>query len=224
LIIGQATLEVRGIEPVDGHDCYHLVATARTTGLGRLFFKLDSQTESWLDVDEWCSRRFSQKRQEGNHRKQAITTFDYQRGETITRNLLNGREHRAPLDQPVQDIISSLYYVRTQPLALNRATLFTVNAGDQNWLVTVRPDKRQRFEFHPVGEVEALRVEPQPTLQFVARHNGRLWFWISDDPRKLPLQVSSTMSIGTAQLMLHRVEHPGAAQMTRAVPTVMAVR
>ncbi len=46
VVIGEASLEVRDIEQVDGHDCYHLVAEARTVGVGRLFLKLDSATES----------------------------------------------------------------------------------------------------------------------------------------------------------------------------------
>ena len=224
VIIGHATLEVRGIEPVDGHDCYHLVAEARTVGIGRMFFKLDSATESWLDVEGLFSRRFQQNRQEGRRHKRAVTDFDYARGETITRNLLSGREKRSPLAQPVQDIISALYYVRSQPLALHQPAQFTVNAGDKNWTVTFRPDKRQKFEFRAVGEVDALRIEPTPTIQFVAENKGRLWFWVSDDRRKLPLQVKSTMTLGTATLMLHHVDHVAPAKLSRASTAVVAAR
>src|SRR5271155_4599497 len=31
-VVGRATLEVAGTGPVDGHDCYHLVARAKTSG------------------------------------------------------------------------------------------------------------------------------------------------------------------------------------------------
>ncbi len=170
------------------------------------------------------SRRFHQNRQEGRRHKRAVTDFDYTRREAVTRNLLSGREKRSPLEQPVQDIISSLYFVRSQPLALHQATQFTVNASDKNWLVMFRPDKRQKFDFRPVGEVHALRIEPSPTLQFVAQNKGRLWFWITDDGRKLPLQVNSTMAIGTAKLVLHRVDQAATAKLTRAPTAVLAAR
>ena len=43
----------------------------------------------------------------------------------------------------------------------------------------------------PTGRIEALRVEPKPTLKIVAHNKGRMWFWIGDNDRHLPLQVVS---------------------------------
>ena len=183
ILVGEASLEVRGIEPVDGHDCYHLIANAQTVGLGRLMYKLDSATESWLDVAGLFSRRFQQDRREGRSHKQSVTEFDYTRNEAVTRNLITGKQQRQAIDKPVQDIVSSLYYMRTQPLALDRASTFTLNASDKNWTVTCRPDRRQSIEVRPIGEVQALRIEPAPTLKFVASNKGRMWLWVSDDKR-----------------------------------------
>ena len=111
-IAGRASLEVEGIEQVDGHDCYHLIAQARTTGLADFMFHVDSTTESWLDVTELFTRRFRQNRTEGKHTKNDETLYDYQHKQAVTRNLLKNKEKRVPLEQPVQDIVSALYYVR----------------------------------------------------------------------------------------------------------------
>jgi hypothetical protein len=35
-----------------------------------------------------------------------------------------------------------------------------------------------------------------------------MWFWVSDDARHLPLLVSSDMKIGSARLVLAKVEYP----------------
>src|SRR5258706_38427 len=57
-VAGRATLVVDGIESVDGNDCYHLIAEAHTSGLADFLFHVQSKTESWLDVDELCTRRY----------------------------------------------------------------------------------------------------------------------------------------------------------------------
>ena len=213
LAVGSATIEVRGRELVDGHDCFHIVAEARTEGIGRALYPMNSVTESWMDVEGAFSRRFRQDRQEKRRSKTTETRFDYAGKEIITRNLVSGREKHYPLDQPVQDIVSSLYYMRRQPLALDRQESFNLNASDKNWPVKVQPDAREKMTLRPVGSVQALRLEPQPTLTFVAANKGRMWFWVTDDARRLPLMVNSTMVIGTAKLVLTKIESLATAEL-----------
>lgn len=217
-VCGRASLEVAGIETVDGHDCYHLVAKAKTSGLAEWMFPVDNVIESWLDVEGLFTRKYRQTRREGKHTKNEETHYDYQRNQLVIRNLSNGKLKTVPLDGPLQDVISSLYFVRTQHLMLDAEHTFTVNAGDENYKVTVRPDQRKDLRVRPVGEVSALRIEPLPTLKIVAANKGRMWFWVSDDARKLPLIVTSDMKIGSAKLVLFKVESssPGLDQMLRS--------
>jgi hypothetical protein len=183
-VAGRASLEVDGIESVDGKDCYHLIAQARTSGLADLLFHVESRTESWLDTQDFFTRRFRQRRVEGKHTKADDTHYD----------------------GPVQDVVSSLYYVRIKPLELNVDTNFRINVSDTNYNVNIRPDQRKTMYFRPTGHVSALRIEPKPTLNIVAANHGRMWFWVSDDRRKLPLLVSTDMKIGSAKLVLFKVD------------------
>ncbi len=204
-VVGRATLEVAGIEPVDGHDCYHLVAKARTSGLAELLFSVDSTAESWLDRDGLFTRQYHEDRTEGKHHRNNYTHFNYAAKETVTKNQVNGREHHTPLDQHVLDVVSSLYYVRTQKLMLDSEQSFMINAGDTNYNVTIRPDMRKTMWVRPVGDIQALRIEPTPTLNIISANNGHMWFWVSDDVRRLPLLVNSELKLGTAKLVLFSI-------------------
>lgn len=201
-VVGRATLEVAGIEPVDGHDCYHLVAKAKTSGLAELLFPVDSVAESWLDCDGLFARRYTEDRTEGKHHRSGETHFDYARKETVITNRLNGKVKHLPLDVPVQDVISSLYTVRTKKLMLDSDQSFTINAGTTNYNVIIRPDQRKSVWVRPVGDVPALRIEPTPTLSIVSANKGRMWFWMSDDAHRVPLLVNSELKLGTAKLVL----------------------
>ncbi len=204
-VAGRATLRVDGIETVDGNDCYHLIAEAHTSGLADFLFHVQNKTESWLDVDELCTRRYREARTEGKHSRAGETRYDYINHTTLTTNFITGRIKNGPLTAPVQDVISSLYYVRTQPLALDLDNNFFINVSGSNYNVNIRPDLRKMMYFRPTGDVPALRIEPKPTLTIVSANKGRMWFWISDDARKLPLLISSDLKIGSAKLVLNGI-------------------
>lgn len=202
LIAGKATLEVTGIEPVAGKDCYHLVAQAETTGLVDMLFHVDSRTESWLDVNELITRRYREERREGKNHRASDSLYDYPAKEIASTNLVTGKLRHFPLDGPAQDMVSCLYYVRTQPLHLDVAEKFPVVLGNTKYDVTIKPDERKNLYFRPTGNIQALRLEPNPTLAVVAKNSGRMWFWVSDDARKLPLLITSDMKIGSAKFVL----------------------
>jgi hypothetical protein len=205
-IAGRASLEVNGIENVDGHECYHLLARAKTSGLADLMFHVESSSESWLDVDELCARRYRQNRIEGQHQRVDETTFDYINQTATTRDWVNGKIRQQPLKAPVQDVVSCLYYVRLQELNLDTQKVFLLNAGGSNYVVRISPDQRKVLWVRPVGDVPALRIEPNPTLRIVAANKGRMWFWMSDDRRRLPLLLLSDMKIGSAKFVLNKIE------------------
>jgi hypothetical protein len=224
-IAGRAVLEVAGVEKVDGHDCYHLVARAKTSGLADLMFHVESTSESWLDMEGLFTRRYRQNRVEGSHFKIDETTFDYVNKTAATRNLRNGKVRRQPLESPVQDVVSSLYYVRLQELHLDTEKNFMLIASGTNYLVRIAPDQRKTLWVRPVGDVPALRIEPSPTMRIVAANKGRMWFWVSDDRRRLPLILASDTKIGSAKFVLSKIEKikPPSALASSATPATITI-
>ena len=218
-VVGRAALEVTGIEPVDGHDCYHLVAKAKTSGLVEWLFPVDSTAESWLDREGLFSRHYHENRTEGKHHRKTDTHFDYAAKETVTINQVNGHERRTPLNQHVLDVVSSLYCVRTQKLMLDAEQSMIINSGETNYTVNIRPDLRKTMWVRPLGDVPALRIEPTPTLDVISANNGHMWFWISDDPRRLPLLVNSELKFGNAKLVLFTIKPGKLSSETTNKPT-----
>jgi hypothetical protein len=203
---GRATLEVQGIEPAGGHDCYHLVLNVKTSGLAEMLFPVRSTFESWLDVKALFVRRAVMNRSEGKRIRRTETIYNYDLKTAITTNFVNGKVRTLALDPATQDPISSFYFARSQSLTMSNAFSFSINTGDTNVVCTLMPDTRKKYSLGPVGKVSALRIEPTPTLTIVAKNGGRMWFWVSDDERKLPLIVVSTLKFGSIKLVLHKIE------------------
>ena len=152
-VVGRASLEVAGIEPVDGHDCYHLVARAKTSGLIDALFPIDSTAESWLDCQGLFARRYCEDRREGKRHHSTESHYDYAAKQTVVTNRLNGKQQYAPLGQPVQDVVSSLYVVRTRKLMLDSDDVLTVSADTSNYNIIVHPDERKLIWVKPFGDV-----------------------------------------------------------------------
>lgn len=206
VVAGKASLQVLGIEPIDGHDCYHVRARARTAGLVRLLYPVTSTVDAWVDVKGLFTRRHEQNRAEGTHRTHDAGTYDYAQGTITVTNHLTGRVKTSALTEPVREVISSVYFLRTQPLALNVPHQLALQDGATNYVVTVKPDERRKIDVRPLGPVDALRIEPHPTLRIVDSLKGRVWVWLSDDHRRLPLLVVCNLPIGSARLVLERAD------------------
>jgi len=101
---------------------------------------VDTTNESWLDVNELYARRSRERRVEGKHTRAGETRYDYATKQAMTTNYLTGKSKNWELDAPVQDMISSLYFIRTKPLALDVDQNFLINVGGSNYTVNVRPD------------------------------------------------------------------------------------
>jgi hypothetical protein len=225
--VGRASLEVVGVEKVDDHDCFHLLARAKTSGLAESLYPVDSKTESWWDTDELVSRKYTQDRSEGGRKRQDETVYDYTRMVAVTTNRLTGKVRRLKLEECVQDVLTAVYYMRSKPLSLDTKESLVVNANKTNYPVSFQPDTRKEISVKPLGKVTALRIEPNPTLKIVESNGGKLWVWISDDENRYPLQVVATMKIGSARLVLTDITKPddevsapdqGASQSSDAQP------
>jgi len=204
-VVGRATLEVTGVEPIDGHNCYHLVAKAKTSGLIDALYPVDSTAESWLDCDGLFTRQYREDRTEGKRHRNTESHYDYASKDTVITNRMNCKQRHVLLEQPVHDVVSSLYVVRTKKLMLDCDQMFAISADNVTYNVTIRPDERKLVWVKPLGDVQALRIEPNPTLSVVSANKGRMWFWISDDARHLPLLVNSDLKFGSAKLVLFSV-------------------
>jgi hypothetical protein len=211
LVVGHASMEVTGIENVGGYPCYRFVANARTSGVAEKLYPVKSTLSSWMDYDQFFSRRFLQERSEGSLRRFDDTRYDYEACEAVTVRLKSydqayRRENHLPINEPFQDILSSVFWLRSQPLALNKECQFALHAASTNYTVTVKPDLRRHISTRATGSVPALRIEPKPALKLVAATKGRMWVWFSDDERRLPLQVVAETSVGSIKLTLTKIE------------------
>jgi hypothetical protein len=111
----------------------------------------------------------------------------------------------APFAGQVQDVLSAIYYLRTQPLEVGKSFEVTISDSGVVYQVPVRVIEKKRKKT-VLGRVEAFRVEPEvfgPDRMISGE--GRFTIWITSDNRRVPVSARIKMKYGTFDITLRKV-------------------
>ena len=116
-----------------------------------------------------------------------------------------GREATAPFAGQVQDLLSAIYYLRTQPLEIGTTFEVTVSDSGRVYQVPVRVVEKKRMKT-ALGRVETLRVDPEvfgPNRMVPTE--GRFSIWFTNDDRRIPVSARIKNKYGTFDITLRKV-------------------
>ena len=113
----------------------------------------------------------------------------------------------------VHDILSAIYYLRTQPLQVGKGFELPISDSGQVYRVPVRVLEKKRMKT-VVGRVDALLIEAELFGQRgMIQGEGKFFMWLTDDARRIPVSVKIKSEYGTFDIKLKKFTHtPGARQ------------
>jgi hypothetical protein len=199
--VGTGSMEVRGIDTVRGRPAYH---TAFRLNGGIPFYKVDDTFESWFATDDLASLRFNQDQNEGTKERQHRYEIYPDRR---TYDDLSDQEPEQPSVADPLDDGSFVYFVRTVPLEVGRTYEFQRYFKPDRNPVTIRVDRRERVKV-PAGTFDAIVIQPVIKTKGVFSESGHAELWISDDDRRVILQMKSQLSFGSLDLYLTDIQRP----------------
>lgn len=190
---GTATMSVVEKKWVNGGECYHIRTTAKSNKFISAFYKVRDSVNSFIDINGIFSRRIEKKLREGGYRSDRYVDFYHDR--LIA---LNTKEKYAFSEIPlyVQDILSSLYYIRTMDLEVGKTVEIEAYADGKVYVLKVICHKRETVKV-PAGKFTCLKVEPVLKSEGIFRQKGKLTVWLTDDRYKVPVKMTSKVVIGS---------------------------
>jgi hypothetical protein len=200
---GEMTLRTSRETSPDGVGLHRLVLTAESNAFVSTFYPVRTRYETWVDIRDFQPVRFEKHAREGRYESDEVEEFD------LTRRVGSWRDARTPLPERVQDLISSFYYLRTQPLVPGQAVQVDMYSRGKIYKLSAAVLSRERVETD-VGVFEAFKVQPQLRENDSAedRNRGKLFLWFSDDDRHLPVMVRTVLKIGSVTARLKSVTPP----------------
>jgi hypothetical protein len=117
----------------------------------------------------------------------------------------------APLQNASHDLISAIYYLRTQSLEPGRNLELAISDSGAVYRIPVKVGARKRMKT-VVGRVQTVRVDIEIFgAQRLIDRKGEMTLWITDDARRLPIRARVNTDIGTLDINLKKVSGDAAA-------------
>ena len=186
------------------------MAKAYSTGYVSNIYKVEDEYQSTFHNPNFCSSGIRKNIREGDRHREVTIEFDEPRGVAMLRERdLAGntpvRQEQFSIPDCVYDILSALYYFRTQPLEVGKSFEFPVNDGSRTIQIHAEVQAREEVQTE-IGKFEAFRVEPDVFSGNLFKGQGRMFVWFSTDASRLPIQLRAQVGVGTITASLAGVE------------------
>jgi hypothetical protein len=145
----------------------------------------------------------------GKKSRNEKTVFDYTKGlarmQKQTPDETENRVRKLPEDQQqFRDILTAIHYLRTNAATLSKPLQTSIFSDGKEYPVVFRPAGRKNFVLNG-------KNTPAVGFDIVDAPGGKKWpggvhVWLSNDARRIPVQIEITQSLASMQLDLKTVE------------------
>jgi hypothetical protein len=180
-----------------------------STGVVSKLFKVEDDYSATLSPT-LCTQSLQMTTHEGSRQRETRIAFDAEtkKASYLERDRLkNSVILSQDIDVPpcVHDVIGGLYFLRTLNLEPGQSTEIPVSDGKKSAMVKVEAQQREDVKT-PEGTFKAIRYEVFLFNNVIYRRSAHLNVWLTDDRRKLPVQIRVRLqfTIGTITLQLEK--------------------
>jgi len=202
---GVAVMEVQNGPITNGRPTYRFVITTKSVGMVEKFYPIRHSVESVTDVNDLYSNVFNLNENLNGKLRKRVITFDH--NENTARFVLNyDTPEMYKVPQNVQDALSVLYYVRArQDFRVDKPIIVNVFDSGKTWSVEIYTIGKERIST-PAGEFNTVKVKTYPKYEGVFMNKGEIYIWLTDDDNRIPVQMQSTIMIGSIVSTLIKME------------------
>ncbi len=175
--------------------------------VSRLFHVNDDYTSQM--TNNLCATSTYMTAREGNRSRDTKVTFDgsARKADYFEKDLKTNAVVKNEIDVPpcVRDIIGGLYTLRTMNLEPGKTGQIPVSNGKKAVYMKVESQRREEIRV-PAGTLKTIRYEVFAFDNQLYTRPGHLHIWLTDDSRKLPVQIEIKLQfvIGTITLRLDK--------------------
>jgi Protein of unknown function (DUF3108) len=192
---GTAVMTISGAGSDGDRPLAKLITTAQSRPVITKFFPVDNRVESIVDPATLLPEHLIFRRREGKKKEDIEYTFHQKEG-TVT-VVKNGATEVQEMPTGTQDVISCLYYARSE-LSLQPGSSLTMNVyhDKKNRKLDVRVEEIETVS-GPWGEVETVRVLVVMPFQGLFLNKGNIRVWFTNDDRRIPVRMKAKVVIGS---------------------------
>jgi Protein of unknown function (DUF3108) len=204
LPIGGAELLVAGIDTIQGTDALHIRFILDGSAL---MYQVHDESDSWVALSDFTSRRFVQDYNEGGHHRH--NDYEIYPDSGFYRQREEGVDSTITLPtspQPLDDA-AFFYFVRTVPLVVGERYEFNRYFKPDRNPVVLEVVGRDTLDV-PAGRFDCLVVRPIIKGGGIFREGAKGQLWISNDERRVVVQIKSRIGPLSITMRLAEITSP----------------
>lgn len=196
---GYATLTVK--EDVRaGKKVFHAIGQGYTTGITKVFFKVEDNYESFFDKETGHPYQYVRKINEGGYKKHEVGFFNDDNNTINVKDYKNKTDKSYNTPEHVQDILSTFYYLRNYP------TIDKLKVGEAVEIQMFFDGEVTKFRLKYLGNqdldtkfgtIPCMIFRPYVQAGRVFKEQESLTVWISNDDNKIPVSIKASLAIGS---------------------------
>jgi hypothetical protein len=184
--IGELSMQVPAIEPTRGISTYRL--EGRIKG-GLPFFKVDTQFQSWIDIERLVSLRFIQDQHEGHYTR--FREFQFYPEQRLWKRSDIDEEGTLATTMPL-DELSFIYFARSLKLDVGKEYRFDRYFQESGNPVIIKVLRRDR-RVVPAGTFDTIVLHPIIRTTGLFSEGGKAEIHVSDDARRILVYLRTQM-------------------------------
>lgn len=192
---------------------YHLMTTARSASAFSWIYEVKDVVSSYVDMDYFYPIRFEKRLREGGYNVDLFTDYLPDSSLAKVENILYTSsmkiKKKSMYDVIVppysQDVLSSFYYIRLKDLNVGESVFLTNHEKKKVYNMEVIVHRKETIEVE-AGIFKCIVVEPVVKGEGLFQKKGRLRVWLTDDERKIPVQMKSEVFIGDITTELTKIK------------------
>jgi hypothetical protein len=195
---GFSTIEVKEFT-YKKKEAFHIIGKGKSTGLVGLFFKVRDNYQSCMYKKTLKPFLFIRKINEGGYTKDKEIEFNHESKEAIVKNYKHNTVKKYPISSDIQDMLSSLYYLRNKKLN-------NLKIGDEIKLKLFFDQEINNFKLRflgkeiiktKFGKIRTLKFRPIVQAGRIFKAKESVTIWVTDDENKIPIKIKASLAVGS---------------------------
>ena len=181
-------------------DCYDINFWVNSEGIVDMTYPVRDRYRTIVDVGGIFPHEFHQRIREGSYKRDFTARFDQ------INNIAFVGDKQYKVEEYIQDIVSALFYVRTMDLSsMKNGEIITLRNfyKDTTFALPVRIVRRETIRVR-AGRFRTILVQPVISEGSPFKFNNAINVWLTDDARKIPVRVSTSIILGDIGAELFR--------------------
>ena len=172
-------------------------------------FRFHQHVESTANVEPFTALHTDKIEEQGKRSRVLEAVFDHKTHKVLwSERSPNPQGGAFNFTEPIQDVLTVIYYLRTQKLEAGKSFDVPVTDAGRVFRLSVAAIEEKEIDT-VLGKVKAIRVDPALFGDTsLVRARGQLSIWITDDDRRLPVRAQLKVDLGTFDIKLKRVSYP----------------